>query len=934
MPRILVRLALWLAGVFVLAALLVGLLAATLGLKPELAAGLLEKLAAWRGVRAEITGLALTAFPPSLAADNLRIFFAKDVSAQASGLRIELDPAQVLGDGAWLRLVRADSISIFASWRPPAQSAPAPAPSFPTWLLIAQQVSLKKLDLNLALPSGRLVLAGADLEISRLESKQRSLGLTAQAAWRDPAGRILLRARLGLQGGIHGRRSLSARFTIQDGALNLPWLTGRFQGGARLKMDAQGLALSELDLELPGLQARTPDGFRMSARVSGSLALKNSPEKGCALAGLLRVKGSCQAGDIKISDFILTAPLAGTLRALASPSLALTLPAGAMRVGNRPLPLKGLTLKGALSLGDDGVVFQKLILDAQGLGNLTGFLALKNNMMQGTLAGRLGAPGLIALVNALAPADSAWSGQGVVSLKAAIKGPVSSPGVNARLRFNGLGLNSGSGLVMMEGLSGGLDLDLARGPAPLIKARLDLSQGQALWGAVFLDLAAHPLQASLAGRLKGARALEGVSLDATWKPFGRLEAGGALDWSGAPGFQAKLSLTNMDLGAIFNVFLRDPLSVSRPDLAAYKVAGRAKLDLNVAGRGGSARLSGRLGIKEASLENQGGGLSLGGLNLDLPLSYVFGQAPPTPPKPVTTPKDWGRLGAARLRLGQVALDNLGLEAALVPNRLLVRGAVLAPLLGGRLKLDRIEVERPLSPDYQARFRLALTGLDLSQAELPAPIKGSLSGELAPVVLSRRSLAARGLLRARVFGGALEMQDIRVEHPFDPGREFAADISARGLDLAPLSASLGIGKITGRLNADLKNLRIAYGQPIAFDLSLESVPTAGVSQVVSLKAVNTISVLGTGSGLTGLGVSFFAGFFRQFPYQKIGLACTLNNDEFRVKGLIKDGGMEYLVKRPALMGINVINRNPDNRISFSDMLDRLRRVRRDNQGSKQ
>ena len=99
----------------------------------------------------------------------------------------------------------------------------------------------------------------------------------------------------------------------------------------------------------------------------------------------------------------------------------------------------------------------------------------------------------------------------------------------------------------------------------------------------------------------------------------------------------------------------------------------------------------------------------------------------------------------------------------------------------------------------------------------------------------------------------------------------------------------------------------------------------MAQRISLKAVNSLTVLGTGSGLTDVGVGFFAGLFKQFDYKAIGLACVLNNDQFKVRGLIRQGGVEYIVKRPALFGINVINSTPDNRISFSDMLKRLERV---------
>ena len=107
--------------------------------------------------------------------------------------------------------------------------------------------------------------------------------------------------------------------------------------------------------------------------------------------------------------------------------------------------------------------------------------------------------------------------------------------------------------------------------------------------------------------------------------------------------------------------------------------------------------------------------------------------------------------------------------------------------------------------------------------------------------------------------------------------------------------------------------------------MESVPAEGVNQSVSLKAVNSISLIGTGSALSGMGVSLMARFFREFPYEKIGFGCRLNNDVFAVRGLIHRDGVEYLVKRRFFTGIDVINGNPDNRIGFSDMLERAKRV---------
>jgi hypothetical protein len=70
---------------------------------------------------------------------------------------------------------------------------------------------------------------------------------------------------------------------------------------------------------------------------------------------------------------------------------------------------------------------------------------------------------------------------------------------------------------------------------------------------------------------------------------------------------------------------------------------------------------------------------------------------------------------------------------------------------------------------------------------------------------------------------------------------------------------------------------------------------------------------------------FASLFKEFPYKKIGVHASLENDVFRVNGTIKEEGNEYLVKRGSFSGVNVVNQNTDNSISFKDMVKRLKRI---------
>lgn len=279
-----------------------------------------------------------------------------------------------------------------------------------------------------------------------------------------------------------------------------------------------------------------------------------------------------------------------------------------------------------------------------------------------------------------------------------------------------------------------------------------------------------------------------------------------------------------------------------------------------------------------------------------------------------------------VRLGGQELGPLEMPAVLVPNHLYLGGTVEASLFGAKLALRRIQVDEPLSPGFHIRAAAELGELDLSRiAEKSAKLEGRLGGLLDPVILGRERMTANGAMTGDLYGGRLDVARVTVERPFSAGREIGGDVDVDKIDLERLSAALNVGRITGRLSGSMKGLRVAYGQPVAFLMRMESVPTNGVSQSVSLKAVNSISQVSTGSALSGLGVSLMTTFFREFPYEKIGFECGLNNDVFTVRGLIHEDGVEYLVKRRFFAGIDVINRNPDNRIGFSDMLERAKRV---------
>jgi hypothetical protein len=153
----------------------------------------------------------------------------------------------------------------------------------------------------------------------------------------------------------------------------------------------------------------------------------------------------------------------------------------------------------------------------------------------------------------------------------------------------------------------------------------------------------------------------------------------------------------------------------------------------------------------------------------------------------------------------------------------------------------------------------------------------------------------------------------------------AELTFEGINLEKVTKKIKIGAMTGVVRGSLKNFEIEYGQPSYFILDVDSVKTKGIKQEISVDAINNISILGTGLGFGGILNAGIRRFFSEYPYSRIGIQCTLKNDNFSIRGKIREGGKEYLVRRSFLRGVDVINQNPRNVISFKDMQERIRRI---------
>ncbi len=646
------------------------------------------------------------------------------------------------------------------------------------------------------------------------------------------------------------------------------------------------------------------------------------------LLGRIQGIGHFERPPVAVRLFRFDAPLAGRIAAPTLPGWTLSVGAGEMIYEGRPLPLGTLGLRGSARPIENSYRVEDVDIQSGSLGPLTGELAFHGESLSGRLdAASLPADNLVALARALSGREwDGWSPTGTIDLAVRLEPAVGGSRIGATATLGQIGFTSPAGDVMGQNLAGRVDLEALLIPQPRMKTDLILQRGEALWGTVYVDFAKDPLDLHAGGTRGGTEEYEDLLLEGGLAGFGRLNIEGKARLAGGIWrHQGHLVVREAKLGPIFRTFLRDPLAASRPDLAGLEMGGAAEVDLSFSGSGQAADLAGTLRLRSGDLRGGAEPPLLSGLDLDLPIAYSLGAANPDLPRPTDASK-WGRLRLKKLRLAGQELGPLEMTAILVPNHLYLGGAIDASLFGARLSLQRIQVAEPLSPRFRINMAAQLDGLDFARvAGENSMLEGHLGGLLDPVSISGERMTAAGELTGDLFGGRLEVRQVTVEQPFGPGREIGADVNVSLIDLERLSTALGVGRITGLLSGSIEGLRVVYGQPVAFHLKMESVPVKGVTQSVSLKAVNSISLVSTGSALSGMGLSLMTSFFKEFPYEKIGFECGLKNDVFTVRGLIHEDGVEYLVKRRFIAGINVINRIPDNRIGFSDMVERAERV---------
>jgi hypothetical protein len=512
-------------------------------------------------------------------------------------------------------------------------------------------------------------------------------------------------------------------------------------------------------------------------------------------------------------------------------------------------------------------------------------------------------------IEARRPAASgqSWGFSGTVSL--------------AQARFN-----DPSFTIAGEGLDPVLKVEGAYGASKGISftGALDIERGESLWKAVYVSWNKHPLKVSIAGRFDpSSGGVEGLAARFFFPTIGEVNVAGSVMTRPALVFDLRAE-ARLSLGPLYSLYTQAGVAQEN----RMSLEGTLGADVRIRGEGEALSVVGKMTLADTALELPSSKTLLLGVAAEIPVHYEApGAGPGSPESPLP---DEGFL-----RIGELQTPFLTLKPVAVSLRVGTNAFAIEPLalelFGGRLELGRttFRVDAP-SGALRGIGSLALREIDIARFPIDSPqfkLTGKIRAEFPRLDISSREIAISGRGEADVFGGKVVLRDLAVGQPLAANRSVSLNVDLLDLDLKKLTDEVPFGEVTGIVSGEVRNLVISYGQPERFEFRLESVPRKGVAQTFSLKAVDNLTVLSSGQQASAGTGGFWMSFIKGFRYQKLGLVSTLRNDTFTLNGTIHEGGIEYLVKKPSLFGISVINREPDKVISFKEMTNRLKRVGR-------
>jgi hypothetical protein len=404
--------------------------------------------------------------------------------------------------------------------------------------------------------------------------------------------------------------------------------------------------------------------------------------------------------------------------------------------------------------------------------------------------------------------------------------------------------------------------------------------------------------------------------------LGSWTGSGDLDWgSRTIDYQGRVRGTSLPLQETTSLLAEQAGGSRFPWLRRTKPRGVISAEFSLDGSNQDYRIQGRVRGSDLDFDARDPEIHFHISQLDLPVRWgsVLSREP-MDPEPQA-----GRIQLRDLRTPWSSISFMEIPVSAGFKTYRIPAPLAFPLWGGELTTSGIAFDGSgdrLSLQAEAN----LSEVDLSAILPGRGIEGKLGGPLGTIKLNVEQASASGELTARVFDGTVKATDLRVVRPFDTGRRIQGKVLFDHLNLEPLTRLFSFGKISGYVQGTIEHLSWGPEYPERFYLTLKTEEVAGVPKRINVQAIENVSLLGTGWGELGGLRSGINRWFQEYNYREIGLSCSLAEGRVTLRGTIFEDGLEFLVRKPGLMGIDVINRNPENEIDFSDMLERIRRIK--------
>jgi hypothetical protein len=451
-------------------------------------------------------------------------------------------------------------------------------------------------------------------------------------------------------------------------------------------------------------------------------------------------------------------------------------------------------------------------------------------------------------------------------------------------------------------------------------------------------LSGRPTRLALRGGISGGEALYGAyyaSLDdfsASWNVEGESAAGvyrletaavkipelGELLFSGVWGAEKRRIKATLDFPDLQRALDRHgPRLLVEPFPPLQDLALAGGLHLEAAGAGNAEGWSLDLTIEPQEVR-VGWGQTMAATGISGSVPLLLGTA--AAEKELSGTLSWQGLSFGLLQSGPKKATTLSR-----PGRLQLQKELRFDLSEGEMILSGLDLALPPHP-LEIAARLAVSDVQLQPLtrtlEWPE-MNGGLSADLGELHYQNGELGSAGKAWLEVFGGHVGVGNMRVRELFSPYPVFEADIDFSAIDLYRLTNTFAFGEMNGVIDGHIHDLRLFGAVPTRFEAALQTRKSG--KRNISVKALNNLTILSQGGLAATLsrGIYRFIDFYR---YRSIGLACSLDNDLFHLRGTALEGSDSHLVYGGLLPPrIDVVS--SPRTVSFREMVKRLKRLDR-------